>query len=148
MSNSILIALNDSVASRSALNFFVRMALCPDDCEITLLHILRKPTATEELMGKKFTAEQPARFAALLEKAKDKLVEAGYHPKRIETLLVTDPYPTVSEAIIDQCRKRHFDMVIIGRKRMTKAEEFVMGDVSVKLLREMDKMAILVVRSD
>jgi nucleotide-binding universal stress UspA family protein len=124
------------------------MALCPDDCDISLLHILRKPTATEELMGKKFTAEQPARFGALLEKAKERLIECGYHPKKIETLLVTDPYPTVSEAIIDQCRRRHFDMVIIGRKRMTKAEEFVMGDVSVKLLREMEKMAILVVRAE
>jgi hypothetical protein len=39
-------------------------------------------------------------------------------------------------------------MVIIGRKRMTKAEEFVMGDVSVKLLRELEKMAILVVRTE
>jgi nucleotide-binding universal stress UspA family protein len=141
-------ALNDSVSSRAALNFFVGMALCPDNCNITLLHILRKPTATEELMGKKFTAEQPARFKAMLEKARDKLVECGYHPKNIETLLVTDPYPTVSEAIIDHCRRRHYDMVIIGRKRMTKAEEFVMGDVSVKLLRELEKMAILVVRSD
>ncbi|MEW6664012.1 MAG: universal stress protein [Thermodesulfobacteriota bacterium] len=148
MGNSILIALNDSVSSRAALSFFARLSLCPDDSEITLLHILRKPTATEELMGKKFTAEQPARFQALLDKAKERLVESGYHPERIETLLVTDPYPTVAAAIIDQCRRRHYDMVIIGRKRMTKAEEFVMGDVSVKLLREMEKMAILVVRSD
>jgi nucleotide-binding universal stress UspA family protein len=148
LGNSILIAINDSVSSRAALNFLVRMALCPDNCEITLLHILRKPTATEELMGKKFTAEQPARFAAILDKAKERLIECGYHPKRIETLMVTDPYPTVAEAIIDQCKRHHYDMVIIGRKRMTKAEEFVMGDVSVKLLREMERMAILVVRSE
>jgi nucleotide-binding universal stress UspA family protein len=147
LGNSILIAINDSVSSQSTLNFFVRMALCAETCEITLLHILRKPTATEELMGKKFTAEQPARFKALLDKAKERLVECGYYPAKIETHLVTDPYPTVAEAIIDQCKRRRYDMVIIGRKRMTKAEEFVMGDVSAKLLRALENMAILVVKS-
>ena len=148
MSNSILIAMNDSVSSRAALNFFGRLALRPEDCRITLLHVFRKPTATEELMGKKFTEEQPARFRSMLEKAKGKLLECGYNPSRIETLLVTDPYPTISDCIIDQCKKGHYDMVIIGRKRMTKAEEFVMGDVSVKLLRSLEKMAVLVVKSD
>lgn len=148
MSNSILIALNDSVSSRAVLNFFVRLALCPDDYQITLLHVFRKPMATEELMGKKFTEQQPMRFRSMLEKAKEKLIERGYNPGKIETLLVTDHYPTVSEGIIDQCKKRHYDIVVIGRKQMTKAEEFVMGDVSVKLLRALEKMAVLVVKSD
>lgn len=148
MGNSILVAMNDSVSSRAALNFFVRLALCPEDCEITLFHVFRKPTATEELMGKKFTEQQPMRFRSMLEKAKEKLIECGYHPGRIETLLVTDPYPTVADGIIDQCKKSHYDVVIIGRKRMTKAEEFVLGDVSVKLLRALEKMAVFVVKSD
>jgi nucleotide-binding universal stress UspA family protein len=148
LGNSILIAMNDSVSSRAALNFFVRLALCPEDCQITLLHLFRKPTATEELMGKKFTEQQPMRFRSVLEKAKEKLIECGYNPDRIETLLVTDPYPTVADGIIDHCKKSHYDMVIIGRKRMTKAEEFVLGDVSVKLLRALEKMAIFVVKSD
>jgi nucleotide-binding universal stress UspA family protein len=146
--NSILIAMNDSISSRAALNFFVQLVLCPEDCQVTLLHVFRKPTATEELMGKKFTEQQPARFKSILEKAKEKLVEYGYNPSRIETLLITDPYPTVAEGIIEHCEKRHYDMVIIGRKRMTKAEEFVLGDVSVKLLRSLEKMAVLVVKSE
>ncbi|MEJ2723367.1 MAG: universal stress protein [Deltaproteobacteria bacterium] len=148
MDNSILIALNDSVSARAALNFFSRLELCPENCRITLMHFFRKPTATEELMGKKFTEEQPARFTAMLEKAKDKLVERGYNPSTIEGRLVTDPYPTIAEGIIDQCKKNHYDMVIIGRKKMTKAEEFVLGDVSVKLLRALDRVGILVVKSE
>ena len=148
MGNSILIAMNDSVSSRAALNFLVRLVLCPEDCQITLLHVFRKPTATEELMGKKFTEQQPMRFRTMLEKAKEKLIECGYNPNLIETLMVSDPHPTVADGIIDQCKKRHYDIVIIGRKRMTKAEEFVLGDVSVKLLRSLEKMAVLVVKSD
>ena len=148
MTSSILISFNDSVSSKAALNFFIRLAFCKEDTHITLLHILRKPTATEELMGKKFTKGQPARFRAVLEKARDKLLENGYSPNNIDIKLVTESYNTVSEGIIDQCKGKTYDMIVIGRKRMTKSEEFVLGDISTKLIRALEGMAILVVKSD
>ena len=148
MKNSILVPLNDSVSSRAALDFLACLAFCPEDCRITLLHLFRKPSASEELMGKKFTEEQPAKYMAVLEKAKEKLIEFGFTPNKIEIKMVTQPYATVADGIIDQFKKKKFDMVVIGRKRMSKAEEFVMGDVSVKLVRALKGAAILVVTSD
>ena len=148
MDNYILVSLNDSVSSRAALNFLARLAFCPDDCFITLLHLFRKPSASEELMGKKFTDELPTRFMKVLEDAKDELIEYGFNPNNIEIEMVTQPYATIADGIIDQCKKKHFDIVVIGRKRMSKAEEFVMGDVSVKLIRALEGVAVLVVKSD
>jgi nucleotide-binding universal stress UspA family protein len=60
--------------------------------------------------------------------------------------VVEGPYPTVTDGIIDQFNKGNFDMVILGRKHMTKAEEFVLGDISIKLIRSLEKAAILVVK--
>lgn len=148
MSNSILVSLNDSVSSRAALDFLARLEFCPKDCHITLFHLFRKPSASEELMGKKFMNEQPSRFMAMLERAKAKLIEHGFNPKNIAIEMVTKPYATVAEGIIDQCKKRHYDMVVIGRKRMSKTEEFVLGDVSIKLVRAFVDAAVLVVKSD
>ena len=107
MKNSILVSMNDSVASRAALDFFTRLAFCPDDCNITLLHLFRKTSASEELMGKKFTEEQPTRFMAVLQKAKDKLIEFGFNPDNIEVEMVTQPYATITDGIIDQFKKKH-----------------------------------------
>ena len=135
------------MSSRAALDFIGRLAFCPEDCSFTLLHIFRKASASEELMGKKFTEEQPSRFRAVLDRAKDRLIEYGFHPEHIEVKIVSEPYATVGDGIIDQCRKKHYDLVIIGRKRMSKAEEFVMGDVSVKLVRALEGSAILVIKS-
>jgi nucleotide-binding universal stress UspA family protein len=59
----------------------------------------------------------------------------------------SEAYPTVADGIIDQCRKRNCTMVVLGRKRMSKAEEFVMGDVCVKLVRGLEKAAVLVVKT-
>lgn len=144
---TILVAFNDSVSSRVMMDFLVSMPVCPEDCRVTLLHIFKTPAASEDLMGKKFVEEQLNRMKAALQKAEDRLVEAGFSPENVETELVSDPYPTVADGIIDQCRKHGCQVVMIGRKRMSKAEEFVMGDVSVKLVRALEGTAVLVVKS-
>lgn len=144
---SILVAFSDSVSTRVMMEFLATMPLSREECQVTLLHVFMKPSASEELMGKKFTAEQPARLLAALQKAKDKLVEHGFSPDKVQIDLVSDPYVTVADGIIDQCKKRGCQLVMIGRKKMSKAEEFVMGDVCVKLVRALEGVAVLVVKS-
>ncbi len=147
MTNSILVAWNDSVSSRAALNYFIGLSICPEDCHITLLHVYRNASASEEVMGKTFTKKEKSKLAGLMQNARDKLVENGFDPKNIDIELVAESYLTIADGIIEQFNKRDFDMVLIGRKRMSKAEEFVMGDISVKLVRALEKAAILVVKS-
>ena len=149
MQTSILVPLNDSVSSKGILEFLLnRCPFCSESCHLTFLHVFRKPTSGEELMGKKFMAEQPDRFRMLLENASRRMIdEGGISPDNIAIKLLTDPYPSVTEGIIDFCNQGQFDMVIIGRKQMTKSEEFVRGDISIKLIRALDKTSVLVVKS-
>jgi len=147
LANSLLIPLNDSVASMAVVDFLINMSLSPAGCHITLIHVFRKPTSGEELMGKKFMDEQPTKFKALLDKAKQRLVtEKGLEPDQIDIQLLTDQYPSVTEGIIDFFKKGDYDMVVIGRKKMSKSEEFILGDISVKLVRSLEKTSILVVK--
>lgn len=148
MKNSMLIAMNDSLSARAAVDFIANLAICPEEMDITLLHVFRKPSAGEDLMGKKFMKEQPARYLKAMESAKDKLVEKGCNPNTIRIKFVEDPYPTVGEGIIDQFNKGDYSMVVIGRKRMSKAEEFIRGDVSIKLVRALKGAAVLVVTAN
>jgi nucleotide-binding universal stress UspA family protein len=143
----MLIAMDDSLSSRSLVDFIANLAICPEEMEITLLHVFRRPSAGEELMGEKFMKEQPARYLVAMKNAKNKLVEKGCNPNTLKIKLVEDPYPTVADGIIDQFNKENYSMVVIGRKRMSKAEEFVRGDVSMKLVRALKGAAVLVVTS-
>lgn len=144
----ILVALDDSIASRAVIDSLATLPLRMEDCVLHLVHFLREPPASEDLMGKKFSAQQPGRMMSLLEGAKNNLVASGFHPANIHVQLITETYPTVADGIIDQFRKNDFDMVVIGRKKMSKAEEFVMGDPSVKLVRALKGASILVIKSD
>jgi nucleotide-binding universal stress UspA family protein len=145
---SLLLALNDSVSSRAVLDYIIDISFSPEDLHVTLLHVFRKPSASEELMGKKFTDKRVSRISNFLQTAKEKLVERGFNADKIEIAILSDPCPTVADGIIEQCKKENYDMVIIGRKRMSKAEEFVMGDVSIKLVRGLEGTAVLVVKSE
>ena len=145
--NSFLIAVNDSVSSHATIDFLCKLPISPVQVHITLLHILRKPIAGDELMGKKYMEKQPDRLMVILKKFKSKLIEHGFLSDKIDTKLISDDYQTVGDGIIDQYKKGNYGMVIIGRKRMSKAEEFVLGDPSVKLIRSLEKTAVLVVKS-
>ena len=147
MKKSILVALNDSVSSKKALDFMLQFSILPKDADLTLLHVFRKPSAGEDLMGEKFMKQQPARFQRFLEDTRDKLVQNGFDPVRIKLKLTTENYSTITEGIIDQFDKGKYSMVVLGRKRMSKAEEFVLGDVGVKLVRALEGVAILLVKA-
>jgi nucleotide-binding universal stress UspA family protein len=143
---SILMAFNDSASSRAALECLTRIANCPQDSRITLLHIFRKPTGSEELMGKKFMESAPTRIKQSMERARQSLVASGFPADQVIVKFVDSAYPTVADGIIDQFEKGDYNLVVIGRKRMSKAEEFVLGDPSVKLVRALDGTAVLVVK--
>ena len=147
MDNSMLVALNDSISSQAVIDFLADLPLCRDEMNVTLIHVYRKPSAVEDLMGQRFTSEQPTRFMKMLEQVKDQLVARGFQPERIKIDFVDDPFPTVTDGIIDQFKKHKYDMVVIGRKNMSKAEEFVLGDISVKLIRALGATAVLVVKT-
>jgi nucleotide-binding universal stress UspA family protein len=143
----VLVALNDSMSSKAVIEFIIRMPLRPETWHIYLLHILRKSSASEELMGQKFAAEQPDRMYEMLKKAKTILIQNGFREDRIDIQIAEHEYPTITDGILDQHQKQKYDMVVIGRKSMSKAEEFVMGDISIKLIRLLKGAAVLVVTS-
>jgi nucleotide-binding universal stress UspA family protein len=143
---SVLMAFNDSTSSRSALNFLVQMSICPYQSRITLVHIFRKPTGSEEMMGKKFMQKAPERIKEAMQKARLKLEDAGYSPENISIQFVDRPYGSIAEGIIDQFKSGDYNMVVIGRKKMSKSEEFVLGDPSIKLVRSLSGTAVLVVK--
>ena len=148
MGNTILVALNDSASSRSVVESIINLELCSEQFNYRLVHILIKPSAGDEFMGKKFMKEQPVRIQRMLDRAKDALIACGVASGRIETEIVSEPCDTVADGIIDVFRNGDYRMVVIGRKRMSKAQEFVLGDPSIRLVRALEGTAILVVKTN
>lgn len=147
MKQSILIAVNDSFSSKATLEYFSTLKFCPDSIDVTLIHVFRKPAAGDELMGRRFMEAQPERYLSILEKAKRDLVETGLPEKNIQVKIVNEPCETVADGIIEEFKKGGHSMIVIGRRKKSKAEEFVKGDLCIKLVRELEGAAILAVKT-
>ena len=130
-----------------SIDYLIDIGLKPEHVDITLLHIFQKASAEEELMGKKFTKERLPKIKKILEEARKKLIDHGFLEDQTRIKITTEQYPNVTEGIIDQFKKNHYKMVMIGRRRMSKSEEFVLGDISIKLVRALDETAVVVVKS-
>jgi len=143
---SILAAISNSISSRWVLDFLCQLPLRPDEVEIKFIHVLREPKDGEDFLGEQFAKNLPERFREVLNQAKQTMVDRGFKPEQIVTELITHDYPTITDGIIENFRKGSFNMVVVGRKRMSKAEEFVLGDPSVKLVRELGGTAVVVVK--
>lgn len=147
MKQSILIAVNDTFSSKATLEYFSNLKFHPDSIDVTLIHVFRKPAAGNELMGKEFMEAQPERYLSILEKAKQTLVDAGMPEENVRVKIVNEPCDTVADGIIEEFKKGGHSMIVIGRRKKSKAEEFLKGDLCVKLVRELDGAAILAVKT-
>ena len=146
MNTSILVVLNDTPCSKLAVRFLVQCPLSSPEVQITLLHVFRKPTGSEDMMGKKYLQAQRDKTEATMSTARQMLIDAGYPPDHIHTHIETQPYATVADGIIAEVARGNYDIVVIGRKKMSKSEEFVLGDASIKVIRDVDKATVIVVR--
>jgi K+-sensing histidine kinase KdpD len=98
---------------------------------------------SEELMGENFIEEETQKWEKQLEESKKILLAQGLLPEKIHIKIVTDPYPTIADGIIDQFKKGNYGTLVLGHKKKSRAEEFVKGDISMKLLRNLEGVAIL-----
>lgn len=144
---SILVALKDSKTARSVVQYFAELPFQADRLDITLLHVFRQPTSGEEIMGEDFVRKDVLRAQKVLEDARRILIEGGVNPKNIHILLDKNPYPTATDGIINHFSQNVYHMVVIGRRKKSKSEEFVLGDVSIKLVRALEGAAVLVVKT-
>ncbi|TWI70738.1 universal stress protein family protein [Desulfobotulus alkaliphilus] len=146
MINSILIPVADAASSRAVVEYITGLALSPDKTKITLLYVNRTPSGSEELMGYRFVASLPERGDKAIQWSRDTLVAGGMDPDNIYADIISGPFATVADGIMAYFKKAPHKMVVIGRKKMSKAEEFVLGDVSMKLVRALEETAVMVVK--
>jgi len=78
------------------------------------------------------------------EEAMKRLQKAGVSPDLIATKTVTG-VASRAKAIVDEARKGDFGTIVVGRRGLSRVEEFFMGRVSNKVLQLAKEMAVWVV---
>ncbi len=146
----LLLAVDGSPYARHAVDFVGDLFGGQGDCRITLLHVVQRPAA-EQLADPAalaaWTEDHTAAAQTILDEARDNLMAHGIPAERIDTLVEVIEVATVADAIIAARQRLGCCTVVVGRRRLSKQEEFLYGSTSNRILHEAHGCAVLVVQS-
>ena len=138
----ILVAMDMSEEATKGLDFAGTM-MDITDCEITLLHVIRGLESwTEDASEELHKAEKAA--ATLLEEAVVRMERAGLNRDRISSK-IRSGVASRAETIVEEARNSGCGTIVMGRRGLSRVEEFLMGRVSKKVLQLAKWTAVWVV---
>jgi nucleotide-binding universal stress UspA family protein len=83
-------------------------------------------------------------ISSTFEKAKRCLTDAGFKSNQITTKIISDVHSR-AQAIVQEARDGDYGTIVLGRRGLSKVEEFFMGRVSKKVIQTIRNRAVWVV---
>ncbi|SIO35004.1 universal stress protein [Halodesulfovibrio marinisediminis] len=159
---NILVAFDSSQPSFEAVEYTAKMIRSIPDVLVTLLFVERLPDKDlfeSEALWRAECAELVADYKRKLAKARSLLANNGIHENAInEEYLISCSSPfedakvcttgdSIAEDILAIQKEGNHGTIVIGRRGISKEEEFLFGSVSSELLRRFTECALWVINS-
>ena len=114
---------------------------------VSIVGFVREPSAElfsgpEEHAGARESME--ANIRKLVQDSRDALVNRGFSPDAVKTAVFKLQKESIVARILEEQKKSQYDTIVVGGTKMSKTEEFILGNKSVKLVREADCPVITV----
>jgi nucleotide-binding universal stress UspA family protein len=149
MSDRILVAIDLSKDSLKAVDYVADIMSCHSRADITLVTVIREvsedlvPNREERRRAVEAARQQTLR---LMDEASNRLTGRGIPEQQIHLKIqVCDSPARVAELILLEQQEGGYGTVVIGRRGITKREEFLFGSVSNKIVHEARNCTVWVV---
>jgi len=137
-SEKILIAIDEGETSLKALRYVARMASSMANVSICLLHIYPEPPPDFYLKGgvlEDYQKEKSTKAEEIFALGERILFEAGIKNTMVQRILRLASGTTISQTILDVQLEGEYGTVVVGKRGVSKAEEFLFGSISNALAR-------------
>jgi nucleotide-binding universal stress UspA family protein len=146
--NKFLVAIDNSENAMRAIDY-VAQILGGFDVNINLFHAIRGDLSSHSgfahlFFPKESLEDAEAGAIAIFDKAKYRLEEAGCTSDQINTKLVSG-VPSRAEAIVKEAREGDYGTIVLGRRGLSKVQEFLLGRVSNKVIHIIRRRAVWIV---
>ncbi len=144
----ILVALDESENARRAVRYVADFLGGLPGLRVTLLSIIPEPSedyfaADEERV--RWIEEFRARTLEMLEDSRGMLVEAGFEEDDINVVLSSMYCPSIAECIISERKRLGCPTIVMGRRGISRKEEFLFGSTSNRVLHDARDCAVWVI---
>lgn len=143
-----LIPVDDSPGTRRAVMYAGDLLCNLGEVEIHLLHVVAGPD--EDLIPpeqdrQQWVADHMRNGNMIVGDAKDMLVRAGVAEKDIHCHVRHTVNATVAECVLNEQKTVKADTIVIGRRGVSKSEEFLFGSTSNSIVHAAGNFAVWVV---
>jgi nucleotide-binding universal stress UspA family protein len=143
MDKKILLAVDDSIHSRNAIHYAVRISSAVKNLTYTLYHVQpsisqflldeAKTDGLKQLDMQKLCQKHEQAALALLDKYKKSMAALGVNPGHVQ--VVTQPRKLGSaKDIIEYAQQGHYDAIVVGRRGLSRIQETFAGSITTNLL--------------
>jgi nucleotide-binding universal stress UspA family protein len=145
----ILAAVDESENSCRAVDYLARWAACYEAVRIVLVNVVKEPSQDvlpDRDERQKYMKEKLEAGTALLARVRETLESAGVPDTRIAAkTLPCVPPATVADTLLEEKAGDAYDTIVLGRRGVSKREEYIFGSVATSLIREASDVSIWVV---
>jgi len=146
--NKFLVALDSSENAIRAVDY-VATILGGFDFDINLFHAIRGDQSFHSGLAHLFFPKENLEDAetgaiAIFDKAKRQLKDAGFTSDQINTK-VASGVRSRAEAIVKEAREGDYGTIVLGRRGLSKVQEFFLGRVSNKVIHIIRRRALWIV---
>ena len=144
----IMVAVDSSDNAKRAVLFVGDFFGCYEGFQVTLLHIILEPKATffrDNDERQKWIASELQKAREVMEEYKHILVDAGFPEDKVNVRIDIMCAPSVADCIIKEQDEMKCCTIVIGRRGISKKEEFIFGSTSNRIIHEARKCAVLVI---
>jgi nucleotide-binding universal stress UspA family protein len=144
----VLIAVDDTPTSDKGLAYAGNIIGKLEGVQVCLLHIYPEPPPDYYSSGGSLTdykRQREEQAAAVLERSMDTLVDFGIGKEAIKRDIRMAEQTTISKAILAVQKQGEFGTVVVGKRGVSKAEEFLFGSISNALVHHTHDCTVWVV---
>jgi len=137
----VLLCIDNSKNAYKAAQYAANTYARSDRTAVTIMGFIREPSVdifADSEEHAKAKADMASNVQDLVGKAEETLRQKGVPADMIKTSTLTLQRESVAARILEEQRRSHYDTIVVGGSKMSKTEEFLFGNVAVKLVREAD----------
>ncbi|MHC1727143.1 MAG: universal stress protein [Syntrophobacteraceae bacterium] len=155
----ILLGMDNSEGAMLAVRHLAEMLDGSTDCDVVLFHAVRAFTGFRKFIREVFASDEGKATIESIEKelseatnllspsfdkARATLVAAGIAPARIGQRIASCT-GNCGNAVMEEAERGGYDTIVVGRRGLSKVEEFTMGRVSTKVIHMAREQTVWVV---
>ena len=148
LNKNFLIAVDDSESSERAVQYAGYVLGKMKDIHVTLLHVIPEPDEdyfSSEAQKRRWLEKYQIKMDIAMKAYVKMLSAAGIPEADIEVRLPVRYCPSMAECILSERDERQYSTLIVGRRGLSRQEEFLFGSVSSKIVNHARHCTVWVV---